>query len=206
MFFLTLVSLQSCLVYSTWLGLILQCAVTWPNCPPLSPVTGCTDSSPLRTTSDCHYAAESKISLHGLNFNHFCSNEPHSVHSNSNSAQQNPPRMNTGMCSANFKKHYSISVGPFNCKNVQILSEFVINCTLERGTGRDLGVVIKREIAGQQKSQSSDDSIVAILEGAVSYREAINFREKFSKFVELGVGGLKREIDELYRRAFASRG
>ena len=40
----------------------------------------------------------------------------------------------------------------------------------------------------------------------MAYREAVNFKEKFERFVELGVGGLKKEIEELYRRAFVSRG
>ena len=48
--------------------------------------------------------------------------------------------------------------------------------------------------------------VVMELGGAVSFKDAIDFREKFAKFTELGVGGLKKEIEELYRRAFASRG
>ena len=53
---------------------------------------------------------------------------------------------------------------------------------------------------------AGSSGIVAVLSGGVSYREAVNFKDKFSRFVELGVGGLKKEIEELYRRAFASRG
>ena len=55
-------------------------------------------------------------------------------------------------------------------------------------------------------ASDTSDEVIARLEAAVSFKEAIDFREKFSRFVELGVGGLKREIDELYRRSFASRG
>ena len=39
----------------------------------------------------------------------------------------------------------------------------------------------------------------------MAYREAVNFKEKFERFVELGVGRLKKEIEELYRRAFVSQ-
>ena len=80
---------------------------------------------------------------------------------------------------------------------------------MDRGNGNNLDIVVYRNT---DKSSGSGDEgeegreAVMILEGAVSFKEAIDFREKFSKFPELGVGGLKREIDELYRRAFASRG
>ena len=47
--------------------------------------------------------------------------------------------------------------------------------------------------------------ILGVVPGGVAYREAVNFKEKFERFVELGVGGLKKEIEELYRRAFVSR-
>ena len=72
------------------------------------------------------------------------------------------------------------------------------------GSGKDLEVTISRRSEGAAQDVPVDQ--ITSLEGAVSFREAIDFREKFSRFVELGVGGLKREIDELYRRAFASRG
>lgn len=121
--------------------------------------------------------------------------------------------LNTAFCTQNFRNYYGIYVGPYKCRDPLILSEFVVNCTIDQGSGGHLTVAIKREPVGQQHQQRQDsdgftspEGIVAALEGALSFKEAINFREKFSKFVELGVGGLKREIDELYRRAFASRG
>ena len=97
-----------------------------------------------------------------------------------------------------------------------MVSKFVVNCTVDRGTGRKLDVIVYRN----EKLHSRDwkysttggggegegREVEMLLEGVVSFKEAIDFREKFSKFSELGVGGLKREIDELYRRAFASRG
>ena len=45
-----------------------------------------------------------------------------------------------------------------------------------------------------------------VFKSAVSFKERINYRERFAKFVDMGVGGMKREINELCRRAFASRG
>ena len=106
-----------------------------------------------------------------------------------------------------------------------VLSQFTLNCTVDRGAGEKLDVVVYRGagVRGQSSGLSEKDEgksegeggegeggegreVEMVLEGVVSFKEAINFREKFSKFSELGVGGLKREIDELYRRAFASRG
>lgn len=128
----------------------------------------------------------------------------------------------TALCSQNFRKHYSVYVGPFKCRDPTVLSEFAVSCIIHGGSGRDLTVAIKRDhVSPQEQHQrqqqqewpptdswmpTEDGGIVAELERAVSFKEAINFRERFSNFVELGVGGLKREIDELYRRAFASRG
>lgn len=79
----------------------------------------------------------------------------------------------------------------------------MVNCTLSPGKGEGLDVTL------QQKTKSGECSgsdIVARLPQGVSYREVINFKEKFNQFVDYGVGGLKKEIEELYRRAFASRG
>ena len=45
-----------------------------------------------------------------------------------------------------------------------------------------------------------------VFKSAVSFKERINYRERFAKFVDMGVGEMKREINELYRRAFTSRG
>ena len=89
-------------------------------------------------------------------------------------------------------------VGTLECKEPLVVSEYQINCTLEKGSGQSLPVSIV-EASGNQGA-------VAVMEGALSFKEAVDFKSKFSKFVELGVGGLKKEINELYRRAFASRG
>ena len=94
-------------------------------------------------------------------------------------------------------------MGPFLCKDPRFISNYVINCTLPGGSGKDWDATISRK---SDEGSNVPADVVASLKGAVSFREAIDFREKFGRFVELGVGGLKREIDELYRRAFASRG
>ena len=39
----------------------------------------------------------------------------------------------------------------------------------------------------------------------VSYKPLIDYKRHFDSFVELGVGGLSKQINELYQRAFASR-
>ena len=109
--------------------------------------------------------------------------------------------------------HYDIYIGPFQCKHPSILSDFALNCTVEKGAGKHLDVTVYRKVdsssqnSGQKRGGGEErGEVVMFLGRAVSFKEAINFREKFDKFVELGVGGMKKEIDELYRRAFASRG
>lgn len=174
--------------------------------PEIWAVTGCSDSDPLWTTSDCHHSAHSQLSLHGLNFNQLCSNEPLVSSPLASAEGEAPPTRatpTTGMCTQNFRKYYKVSVGPFQCKDPRIISDYVINCTVSGGSGKDWAATISR-VPGEGAEAQGD--VVASLKGAVSFREAIDFREKFSRFVELGVGGLKKEIDELYRRAFASRG
>ena len=39
----------------------------------------------------------------------------------------------------------------------------------------------------------------------VSYKPLIDYKRHFDSFLELGVGGLSKQINELYQRAFASR-
>ena len=36
-----------------------------------------------------------------------------------------------------------------------------------------------------------------VFKTAVSFKERINYRERFAKFVDMGAGGMKREINEL---------
>ena len=84
----------------------------------------------------------------------------------------------------------------------------MINCTLSGGRGEGLDVKLLVSNCRVDSSRYCRDSagVVGVIPGGVAYREAVNFKEKFERFVELGVGGLKKEIEELYRRAFVSRG
>ena len=84
-----------------------------------------------------------------------------------------------------------------------MFSTFVIKCTLEAGTGTKLPVTIETK---QDQRDKKSGAIVGRLDEAVSYREHVNLKDQFSRFSEYGVGGLRKEIEELYRRAFASRG
>ena len=175
--------------------------------PELSAVSGCTDSQPLRSTEDCHYATQPSLTLHGINFDLFCDASfrassgptPSSLSAPAHRATtSHPAPFNSVKCSRHFGMKFGIFAGDlYECKEVKVLSRFELSCKLERGTGEGLDLSVRWRSGGE---------VVTSLEAAVGYKEAIDFREKFSKFVELGVGGLKKEIDELYRRAFASRG
>ena len=180
--------------------------------PQIWAVSGCEDSTPTRTTEDCHYAGSVKLTLHGLNFDYPCNDAAAS--NNETSSGKNtlvsPFRFNVAQCTDKFNKRYEVYVGDVKCKTVSVLSRFQINCTIEGARGVGVTVSIKKLRThlegGDSDQQESGTELVSVLNEAVSFKEAINFREKFAKFVELGVGGLKKEIDELYRRAFASRG
>ena len=181
--------------------------------PQIWAVSGCVDSTPPRKTEDCHFAGKVKLTLHGLNFDHLCYEAmlSHDRTSNKNGLES-LFRFNTAQCTDSFNKHYAVYIGDIECKTVSVLSPFQINCTVEGARGVGVPVSIKKlplQAAGSSSTINAPQTeleVVSVLSQAVSFKEAINFREKFAKFVELGVGGLKREIDELYRRAFASRG
>ena len=176
--------------------------------PQIWAVSGCEDSTPTRTTESCHFAGKVKLVLHGLNFDHLCSDvtAPQDGMITSNSGSALPFRFNTAQCTDNFNKHYGVYVGDIKCQTVSLLSPFQINCTVEGAHGTGVDVTIKKLAEQQDSGLNSHLEFVSVLRQAVSFKEAINFRDKFAKFFELGVGGLKKEIDELYRRAFASRG
>lgn len=168
-----------------------------PNHPPaplrILSVTGCHDSVPAKTTKDCHFSGKVKLVIHGKNFNGRNLPIPECTFGNGHSE--------TESCQNGFKERVAIFVGDVECMSVKLVSFFQINCTLVSGAGLDQDVVLK-----VRDSSSQNWAVLERFEKAVSFKEKINFREKFSKFVEYGVGGLKKEIDELYRRAFASRG
>ena len=181
-------------------------------------VMGCVDSVPPHTTEDCHYASQTLLGLHGLHFHLLCPDSTSSSSSSSSPFSQSSFSAHT--CTSHVRRHYNVYVGPFQCRNPSIISEFELNCTLEQGMGESLDVTVYGVIETGQDSQNKKKEgggeggsgegrrgeVEMVLERAVSFKEPINFREKFEKFFELGVGGMKKEIDELYRRAFASRG
>ena len=180
--------------------------------PQIWAVSGCVDSTPPRKTEDCHFAGKVKLTLHGLNFDHLCykAMSPHDRTSNKNGLES-LFRFSTAQCTDSFTKHYAVYIGDIECKTVSVLSPFQINCTIEGARGVGVPVSIKKLPLKAASSSALEPpqaalEVVSVLSQAISFKEAINFREKFAKFVELGVGGLKKEIDELYRRAFASRG
>ena len=174
----------------------------------LSLVTGCVDSEPQYSTSSCHYDGGQQLSLHGLWFSQLCgpsiSRDSSSLFiSNEHQNQQNTLAIDSSLCTAYFRDHYNIKIGSFTCPSPVIVSSFVINCTMGPGTGTQLiaSIELKQTVGDRMKG-----TVVSKIEAAVSYKEHVNLRDKFSRFTEYGVGGLRREIDELYRRAFASRG
>ena len=164
-------------------------------------VAGCTNSDPLFSTEDCHFAGHTHLTLHGLHFHLLC-------------PEVTPPtdhaRFPTGRCTSHVRTRYTVYVGTVLCRDVTVVSQFMLSCTLERGAGKNLDVVVYRNMEERVREGEGEGErereVVMILKDVVSFKEIIDFREKFNRFAELGVGGLKKEIDELYRRAFASRG
>ena len=86
-------------------------------------------------------------------------------------------------------------IGEQKCRGLVYVNDFKLVCTLPRVGGEALDITLRD--GGVDK---------AVLLGAVSYRPVINYRKMFDQFVSYGVGGMKEQIEELYRRAFASRG
>lgn len=162
--------------------------------PEILAVTGCQDSDPARTTTGCHFAGKIRLVLHGLNFQALCDGDGMPAASMSSS------------CMNEFGRHFSVYVGVAECDQIALVSQYQINCTVERGSGIDLDVEIRRKSEGGGGDRGVVGGVVATIRSAVSFKERVNYKERFSKFVEMGVGGMKREINELYRRAFASRG
>eukprot|EP00731_Ephydatia_muelleri_P016079 Em0009g503a len=141
------------------------------------------------------------IFLHGFGFDTLCSSSiqpppspPHPTPPTTTPSQQlqRPLADTVVLCMGHVRLSYRIMVGNREYRDP------VVVCTLERGTGQGLAVFIVEAGDGRR--------LVAVMEDALFFKEAIDFRAKFDKVVELGVGGSKKEINELYRRAFASRG
>ena len=86
-------------------------------------------------------------------------------------------------------------IGEQKCNGLIYVNDFKLVCTLPSVGGETLDVTLR------------DGGIAkAVLPGAVSYRPVVNYRKMFDQFVSYGVGGMKEQIEELYRRVFASRG
>ena len=110
-------------------------------------------------------------------------------------------------CTDHIRNSYCLLVGSDTCNDLTVKNSLILSCTLNPGTGTDLSIRIVKRVKDKSKEfECLAEDVVAELPNAVSYKRTVNFREKFDRFVEFGVGGLKKEIDELYRRAFASRG
>lgn len=86
-------------------------------------------------------------------------------------------------------------VGGHKCNGLMYVNDFKLVCTLPPIGGEALAVTLRD--GGVDKT---------VLPAAVSYRPVINYRKMFDQFVSYGVGGMKEQVEELYRRAFASRG
>lgn len=174
-----------------------------PPVPEILAITGCQDSDPARTTSGCHFAGKIKLVLHGINFHALCS-----------STDAGTPSLSiSSLCVDSFEEQFSVRVGKVKCSHIALVSQYQINCTVEKAAGTNLDVLISRKSSSLEGADEKGDGVgeghveeVAAIRSAVSFKERVNYRERFGKFVEMGVGGMKREISELYRRAFASRG
>lgn len=86
-------------------------------------------------------------------------------------------------------------VGERKCTGLVYVNDYKLVCTLPPIGGEALDVTLRD--GGLDK---------AVLSAAVSYRLVINYRKMFDQFTSYGVGGMREQIEELYRRAFASRG
>lgn len=89
----------------------------------------------------------------------------------------------------------SVLVGKQKCHSLMYVNDFKLVCTLPQVGGEALDVTLRD--GGVDK---------AVLSASVSYRPVVNYRKMFDQFVSYGVGGMKEQIEELYRRVFASRG
>lgn len=162
--------------------------------PKITAVAGCVDSSPLLNTKNCKPGHT--ITIYGMYF--------YSIVTGKNSGFDNIHYQRdtlkipaTTYATAQYQNQ--ILVGEEICKDLTIISEFVMKCklpTVKVGIGLDLSLI--------QLSRDNKISTVALFPNAISFKEK-NIHNVMSKLTEFGVGGLKKEIKELYRRAFASR-
>lgn len=110
--------------------------------PEILAVTGCVDSDPARTTRECHFAGKINLILHGINFHSMC-----------NLATPSPTI--SPSCVNDFSSRFSVLVGVAECSQVGLVSQYQINCTVEKAVGENLDVVIRRK--GVEGSVDSRD-------------------------------------------------
>lgn len=88
------------------------------------------------------------------------------------------------------------------------MSDYVIVCTLPPGFGKDLNITVKATQWNAPRPASAARPTTR--EAALVLSAAVSYRLQFDPFMfdpveELGVGGLDRQIKELFRRVFSSR-
>lgn len=109
-------------------------------------------------------------------------------------------------CGNHFISNFCVLVGSTRCTSVTVTTLYTIQCVLgsvsDDGSGSEDVIIVSAKDGGSRCSKD----VMASLPEAVSYKKSVNYREMFDHFMEYGVGGLGHEVDELYRRAFASRG
>lgn len=152
-------------------------------------VSGCINSDPIKTTNNCLPNSEQTLTIHGTGFIALCPDNDHNT------------IIDYNHCTHHIQNNYCVFVGNTKCIQLKMNNMYKLTCTLASGNGNELPVMITR-LSGECVMKD----VVAVMAGAVSFKPVINYREMFNQFVEYGVGGLKGQIDELYRRAFASRG
>ena len=169
------------------------------------------DSDPERSTTNCPSTGGKSLTIRATGISSLCPDH---------TPDHAQLVIDSAKCTDHIRDNYCVTVGDSECTHVTVEEYFTLTCTLGKGRGSDLSVrIIKRDPGSKSCDCRSCDSstmscdpgrkscdVVAELIKAVSYKRTVNFRDIFDRFVEYGVGGLKKEVDELYRRAFASRG
>ncbi|XP_065883640.1 uncharacterized protein [Dysidea avara] len=147
--------------------------------PVITAVSGCEDSSPKRTTTRCHPNSGTQLTIYGVHFSSLLS----PTTGDSTTGHHNI-----------LSDSFAVFIGDNKCHDLKYANDFTLVCLLPPMGGEALDVTLK-EGSGNK----------AVLTGAVSYRQLVNYRQMFDQFVYHGVGGMRQQIEELYRRAFASR-
>ena len=85
-------------------------------------------------------------------------------------------------CKNDFNSQFSVYIGSVECSEIALVSPYQINCTLENGAGKEQDVSIKRKslLSVSDTDVSEGEEVVAVLKSAVSFKERINYHERFS--------------------------